>query len=193
MRLVIAPLILAIAALPAAAADDPAALWAALRDGDRVALVRHAEAPGGAGDPPGFRLGVCATQRNLSKQGRAEARALGDRFRAEKIAVAKVLTSRWCRARDTARLMKIGRAEAARTFDYAYAPFNRGRVDELTEGARAVVAAWKGPGALVVVTHGSNINSLTGVDPGEGGIMVVEPDPASEARLRVLGRIASGR
>lgn len=176
----------------AALADDPAALWSALREGGRVALVRHTDAPGGAGDPPGFVLGVCATQRNLSEQGRAEASALGGRFRAEKIAVGKVLTSRWCRTRDTASLMNVGPVEAETTFDYAYAEFNRPHAGELTAGATAVIAAWKGPGALVVVTHGSNINLLTGIDPGQGGIVVVEPDPKSATRFRVLGQLPPG-
>jgi phosphohistidine phosphatase SixA len=182
-------LVLIHAAVAAAAADDPTALWAALREGGRVALVRHAEAPGDAGDPPGFLLEVRATQRNLSKKGRGEARALGGRFRAEKIAVGKVLTSRWCRTRDTARLMKIGTAEPAPAFDSAYSPINRDRAGELTEGARAIISTWSGPGTLVVVTHGSNINLLTGTDPGQSGIMVVERDPASAARFRVLGHI----
>jgi phosphohistidine phosphatase SixA len=190
--LVCALLLLPGAAFPATAADDAALLWAALREGARVALVRHAEAPGGAGDPPGFRLADCATQRNLSEQGRAEADTLGNRFRAEKIAVGKILTSRWCRCRDTARLMQLGAAEQAATFDYAYAVFNRDRAGELTEGARRLISDWKGPGSLVVVTHGSNINLLTGIDPGQGGIVVVEPDLASEARFRVLGRIPPG-
>ena len=124
------------AAFPVAAADDPTLLWAALREGGRVALVRHTDAPGGAGDPPGFRLADCSTQRNLSKQGRADAVTLGNRFRAEKIAVGKILTSRWCRCLDTARLMQLGATEQAATFDYAYAVFNRDRAGELTEGAR---------------------------------------------------------
>jgi len=176
----------------AALADDPAALWSALRDGVRVALVRRTDAPGGAGDPPGFVLGICATQRNLSEQGRAEASALGERFRTAKIPVGKVLTSRWCRSRDTASLMNTGLVEEERTFDYAYAELNRPRAGELTARPTAVIAASKGPGALVVVTHGSNINLLTGTDPGQGGIVVVEPDPKSDKQFRMLGRIPPG-
>ena len=178
--------------MPAALADDSAALWAALREGGRVALVRHTDAPGGAGDPPGFTLDICATQRNLSEQGRVDAVTLGGRFRAEKIAVTKVLTSRWCRARDTANLMNIGSVEPEQSFDYAYAVSNRPRAAELTADATSVIAAWKGPGTLVVVTHGSNINLLTGADPGQGGIIVVEPEPASVRHFRVLGRIPPG-
>jgi hypothetical protein len=56
---------------------DEAAAWAALRHGGHVALMRHAEAPGGAGDPPGFRLDDCSMQRNLSAKGRTDAQAVG--------------------------------------------------------------------------------------------------------------------
>jgi hypothetical protein len=63
------------------AADDVASAWAALRGDGHVALIRHASAPGPAGDPADYKLDDCATQRNLSEQGRAEARALGERFR----------------------------------------------------------------------------------------------------------------
>jgi phosphohistidine phosphatase SixA len=190
MRLLLLLLILVLSATPSAA-DDPAALWALLTDGGRVALVRHAATSGGAGDPPGFRLEDCATQRNLTEQGRADAKALGERFRAHGIRVDKVLSSEWCRCRDTAALMDLGPVEIAPTFNNAFTL--RDRVDQLTAGARAIVTAWKGPGTLVVHTHGANLRPLTGIDPGEGGMVVVSPDAASPGGLRVYGRIPVGR
>jgi hypothetical protein len=60
----------------------------------------------------------------------------------------------------------------------------------LTAGARAIVAAWSGPGTLVVMTHGANLLPLTGVMPEEGGMVVVKPEPATPERLRVLGRVS---
>lgn len=171
---------------PAAAGESAA--WAALRENGRVALLRHAATAGGAGDPPGFRLEDCATQRNLTEAGRAQARALGARFRAEGIRVAKVLTSEWCRCRETAALMEIGPVEPAPTFNNAYSLRHQASV--LTAGARSIIVAWKGPGVLLVVTHGANIRPLTGLDPGEGGIVVVEPEPGSREGLKVIGRIA---
>lgn len=84
---------------------DPAAL---ARDiGADVLFLRHALAPG-SGDPAGFHLGDCATQRNLSTDGRAQARALGQAIRALNLPIAQVLTSQWCRARDTATLLNLG-------------------------------------------------------------------------------------
>ena len=183
-------LFLLLSAGPLAAGEDSAAVWDKLREGGRVALVRHGEAPGGVGDPPGFRLDDCATQRNLSDQGRAEARSLGERLRAERIAVGKLMSSQWCRCRETAALLDVGPVEPAPTFDNAFVL--RARVAELTAGARSVIAAWKGPGVLVVVTHGANIHALVGIQPAEAELVVVEPDAAAAAKLRVLGRIPPG-
>jgi hypothetical protein len=68
----------------AANAADESAAWNALRADGNVALIRHASAPGPAGDPADYRLDDCATQRNLSEQGRTEARTLGERFRTQR-------------------------------------------------------------------------------------------------------------
>ena len=69
-----------------------------------VLLVRHASTEPGLGDPPGFTLGQCSTQRNLSEAGRAQARAMGDWFRHHRLPVQTILSSQWCRCHETARL-----------------------------------------------------------------------------------------
>ncbi len=89
---------------------DRERVWALLAKPGHVALMRHADAPG-TGDPAGFRIGDCATQRNLGERGREQARRLGEEFRRRAIPVSLVLTSRWCRARDTAALMALGPIE----------------------------------------------------------------------------------
>ena len=188
MRWLCAAALYLMATLPAPAADDTT--WSALREGPRVALMRHGATSGGAGDPPGFRLEDCATQRNLTEKGRADARATGEQLRAQKIPVGKVVSSQWCRCRDTAALMALGAIEIAETFNNAFMLSDRR--DELTKGARAVIADWKGPGVLVIVTHGANILPLTGFQPAEGEMVVVEPAAAADGRLRVIGRIAPG-
>ena len=174
-------------ALTGVAAADEAKVWAALRGDGHVALIRHAAAPGPAGDPVGYRLDDCKTQRNLSEQGRTEARALGERFRAERVKVGKVITSQWCRSRQTAELMNIGAVTDAPEFDNAFvlSP-QRGA---LAEGGRATIAAWRGPGTLVVATHGDNIYGLLGFNPAEGEVVVVAPDPAAARKMRLIGRI----
>ena len=84
-----------------------ATTWQALQRGEAVALIRHAIAPG-TGDPPGFLLRDCSTQRNLSKEGRIQARRIGDFFRAQGIKEALVYSSQWCRCLETARLLGFG-------------------------------------------------------------------------------------
>jgi len=158
------------AAADVAGADDTAA-WTALRAGRHVALMRHTDAPGGAGDPPGFRLDDCATQRNLSARGRADATRIGARLRAEGIAVERILSSPWCRCMDTATLLQLGPVEAEPTFGNVVVLSDQR--ESLTAGARAVIDKWTGSGILLVVTHGANILALTGISPASGEIVVV--------------------
>src|SRR5215510_6513999 len=94
---------------PSLAADEA---WEALVRGGHVALIRHGNAPpGSGGDPPGFKIDDCATQRNLDEKGREQARALGDLFRQRGVRVDRVESSPWCRCLDTARLMAVGSVE----------------------------------------------------------------------------------
>jgi len=148
-----------------------AAAWTALHAGRHVALMRHTDAPGGAGDPPGFRLDDCATQRNLSARGRADALRIGARLRAEGIAVERILSSPWCRCMDTATLLQLGPVEAEPTFGNVVVLSDQRAT--LTAGARAVIDKWTGSGILLVVTHGANIFALTGISPASGEIVVV--------------------
>lgn len=177
-------LVVSISAVGRGAADEQAA-WAAMREGGHVALMRHADAPGGAGDPPGFRLDDCSTQRNLSEVGRADARAVGARVRSAGIAVGRLLSSPWCRCLDTARLLDLGPVEIEPTFSNAFVLADQRGA--LTTGARAVISGWRGPGTLLIVTHGANIQALTGYNPGAGELVVVAAG-AGKA-LRQIGNI----
>ena len=94
-------------ASPARAAGED--VEAALRAGGVVLALRHALAPG-TFDPPGFRVEECSTQRNLNDEGRAQARRIGEWFRARSLQPTRVRTSPWCRCIDTATLA-FGRAD----------------------------------------------------------------------------------
>ncbi|WP_409726155.1 histidine phosphatase family protein [Pseudorhodoplanes sp.] len=174
-----------LAVFPTVASAD---VWAVLNQPGVIALIRHADAPG-VGDPKGWRLDDCSTQRNLSERGRREARALGEAFRANGIVAAKVIASQWCRAVDTATLMQIGPVEQSASFNNAYVLFDKRA--ELTHAARGVLAAWSGEGLLVVVSHGDNIALLTGVMPAQGEIVAVRRVASDPGRLTVIGRIKS--
>jgi phosphohistidine phosphatase SixA len=171
VRFAIFTILLALAAAPDIASADEAEAWTALRAGRHVALMRHADAPGGVGDPPGFKVDDCATQRNLSSKGRADAKRIGARLRSEGIAVEKILSSPWCRCMDTATLLELGPVEVAPTFGNVVVLSDQ--TAALTAGARAVIDKWTGSGILFVVTHGANIRALTGISPASGEIVVV--------------------
>jgi phosphohistidine phosphatase SixA len=167
-----------------AGADDAADAWKALRAGGHVALMRHADAPGGVGDPPGFRVEDCATQRNLSEKGRADAEKIGSRLKGEGIAFEKILSSPWCRCIDTARLLNLGTVETEATFGNVVVLKDQRQT--LTTGARALIARWTAGGNLLVVTHGANIQALTGVWLASGEIVVVK---GGSDRTEPVGRL----
>ncbi|MGE0311873.1 MAG: histidine phosphatase family protein [Lautropia sp.] len=171
----------------APATGDAQAPWRALADG-AIVLFRHASAPG-TGDPSTFTLGDCATQRNLSDDGREQARRIGRRLKAEGVAVGAVWSSQWCRTLETARLLDLAPVREVPAFNSFFA----GRGDEAaqTEQARDALRRWAGPGALVVVTHQVNITALTGIYPRSGEGVVLRravPETAADA-LDVAGRV----
>ncbi|MFN3791438.1 histidine phosphatase family protein [Massilia sp.] len=175
--------LLASGSLAAAGRD----LWQGLQEGGHVLLIRHAATSPGVGDPPGFRLGACSTQRNLSEQGKRDARALGAAFRKRGIPLGPVLSSRWCRCLDTARLA-FGRVEEAPMLDSMF----RDSEAEARVKTREVLdraAAWRGNKAnLVLVTHDVNIRALVNEVVAQGEIVVTRPVPD---RLELVGRLGA--
>jgi broad specificity phosphatase PhoE len=170
-----------LAAPPGARADESAA-WSALAAGGHTLVLRHAATDPGIGDPPGFRLGDCSTQRNLSAGGRAQARAVGARLASRGIEIGAVLSSRWCRCLDTARLA-FGRVESWTPLDSFFG--DRTTEPERTREVLERAKRWQGPGTLVMVTHQVNISAATGESIAMGEGVVV--DRAG----RVVGRIAT--
>lgn len=164
-------------------AGDDEALWQSVRAGGHVLLLRHALAPG-TGDPPGFRLDDCATQRNLDEQGREQARAIGEALRERGLAGASVMSSRWCRCLETARLLGLGAVEELAPLD----SFFGRRADEPAQTAalRDWLAAQELAEPVVLVTHQVNITALTGIVPRSGELVVaaVGEDGTTENRGR---------
>jgi broad specificity phosphatase PhoE len=161
-------------------------LWAQLRRGGNVLLIRHASTlPGG--DPQDFKLDDCATQRNLSEAGRDEARRIGERLKHERVPIAQVYTSPWCRCRDTARLA-FGRGEEWTPLSSVFDLPDRDR--EYTERVMKRIGTYSSRGTkgnIVMVTHNVNIASLTKLSVAPGEIVVVRPDGC--CGLRVSGRL----
>lgn len=159
-------------------------LWQAAQLPGHVVLIRHALAPG-TGDPPQFRIGDCTTQRNLSAEGRAQAKRIGDRFRQHGIAAATVHASQWCRCLETARLLDLGTVQANERLNSFFA--DRALAAPQTARLRAWLTKQPLTTPLVLVTHQVNITELTGVYPGSGEIVIVKRRP--DATFETLGSI----
>jgi len=165
---------------------DRERVWALLAKPGHVALMRHADAPG-TGDPAGFRVGDCATQRNLGERGREQARRLGAEFRRRAIPVSLVLTSQWCRARETAGLMALAPTEDEPAALNSF--FGRpGEREAATVALRKRLAALPPDAGLVLmVTHQVNIRAITGVFPASGEMVVLKRD--ATGAVATVGRL----
>lgn len=172
--------LLALASL--AHADD--ALWARLKAGGNVLLIRHAATEPGLGDPPNFFLGDCKTQRNLSEAGREEARRVGRALKWRAVAVSEVRASQWCRTLETAEL----------AFGHPPVPWEAlnslhkdpDREAERTRAVAALVATVRPPQNVALVTHNFNIRALTGISPSTAEIIVVRGEGG---KVVVVGRL----
>ncbi len=175
-------LLLAACLAPAAWADE--ALWARLKAGGNVVLMRHASTEGGSGEPPGFRLGDCSTQRNLSEKGREEARQLGRLFKFRAINFKTAKSSQWCRCLETARLAFGEEPEPWPLLNSLHAQPDK--EFDLVDEVSALAAKVKPPYNAVLVTHNFNIRALTGISPKEAEIIVVRN---AGGKLEVVGRL----
>lgn len=156
------------------------AVLAHLHEPGTVLLLRHALAPG-TGDPPGFTLDDCSTQRNLSSAGREQAMALGDRLRASGISEARVFSSRWCRCLETAELLEVGEVQPDPALDsfFQRRAEGPGRTAAAQERIRSLAP---GP-PVVMVTHQVNISALTGQFTASGAGVVIRMVPEGEPEV----------
>ena len=168
----------------AVAQDDR---WALLRQPGHVVFMRHSDAPGsgGFGDPEGFRLEECATQRNLSEEGRAHARRTGEAFAKHGIAFDRVLASPWCRCKETALLATDREAEL-------FAPLSNlvGRHEyreSQIKDLKAYLAGLDDNTRVLLVTHGIVVNALAGVSLDSGEMVILKRGPEGEPVI--VGRL----
>ncbi len=161
-----------------ARADDATdAAWQAVADGEAVVMMRHALAPGG-GDPASFDVNDCATQRNLSDEGREQARAIGTALR-ERLGEGpfEVYSSAWCRCLETARLLGLGEVSAFEPLNSFFQ--DRGAGPSQTTALREWIDARLAEDdrvPAVLVSHQVNVTGLTGVFPSSGELVIVGPD-----------------
>jgi len=169
---------------PAAAADNEVARLR--REGGALIAFRHALAPG-TFDPPDFQPGVCSTQRNLSDEGRTQARRIGEWFGARGLKPARVRSSPWCRCLDTATLA-FGRVEPWAALGSPRGATESTNAESLAELRRALAAA-SVPGRPfeVWVTHMFVLSDLAGTNTSSGEGLVLRADGAGG--VKVLARL----
>lgn len=146
-------------------------------------MIRHTITEPGSGDPPGMRLDDCATQRNLSDEGRAHARRIGEGLKKRRIPVGSVIASPWCRCLETARLV-FGRVDGSSTALSNLFGRQENRERQAAEMKKLVV---REQANRFLVSHGSTIAALTGVYLGTGEMVVVTP--AGDGTFAVKGKL----
>ena len=175
----------ALAWAPSASADE--ALWALLKGGGQVVLIRHALTTPGVGDPEGMKITDCGTQRNLSDEGRSHARQLGEAFRQRGIAVGRLLSSPWCRSIDTAKLAFGKTPELTPALGNLFGRSEE--ADRQLANLRPLAGQKPANGNTVMLSHGSTILALTGVSPGTAEMVVLTPQ--GDGRFKVAGRMTA--
>ncbi|MEM7744989.1 MAG: histidine phosphatase family protein [Pseudomonadota bacterium] len=179
-RLVRAALILLLTVASVSAEER----FAPLSEPRTVALMRHALAPG-TSDPAGFRLGDCTTQRNLDARGRQQARDIGVAIRAAGVSVDRVVTSQWCRCRETAELLALAVVEDAPFLNSFFE--DRSTADDQTAALTAFLADLPPDETVVLVTHQVNITALTGRGVGSGEVFLLRI--GEDGAIRVLDEV----
>jgi phosphohistidine phosphatase SixA len=147
-----------------------------------VLLMRHSYAPG-VGDPDNFKLNDCSTQRNLSDVGRQDAQDVGEWLQRREIKIFRVETSRWCRAKETAQLLGIGKVRLNKNLDSLFE-----EADALTHPQTAAVRKQiqnhrNKTGLLVLVGHYVNIAALTGVGVASGEGILIKANAQGEFKV----------
>ncbi len=122
-----------------------------LKKGEKIVFIRHAIAPG-SGDPKNFNLKNCDTQRNLDNKGIEQSKKIGLFFSKNNIPIDKILSSEWCRCKDTAKFA----FKNFKTFDALnsfFSPrFQKNREKQMIALSK-YLNNWNGKKNLILVTH----------------------------------------
>ncbi len=152
-----------------------------LKQGKKIVFIRHAIAPGN-GDPNNFDINDCSTQRNLDQNGIEESKKIGLFFRNNKIKIDKVLSSQWCRCKDTAKyaFKSFETFNALNSFyDEKFAANEAKQIKDL----KNYIKNWDGDKNLVLVTHFVVISSILNIGASSGEIII------SDKNLNIIGSV----
>ena len=145
-----------------------------LEEGGKLIFIRHAYAPGG-GDPDDFNLNDCSTQRNLNDEGRDQAKYIGEFFKKNKIKIDKVLSSEWCRCKETARIA-FKNFSTNSFLNSFYSPKYEKNKEKQIEKLNNYVKKIKSKQNLIFVTHYVLISEILNYSPSSGEIVVSDKD-----------------
>ena len=151
-----------------------------LKKPDHVLLMRHAIAPG-IGDPAGYKLQDCKTQRNLDATGRAQAQKTGQWLKAQGVGNALVFSSAWCRCKETAENLAFGTPALEASLNSFFDDMRQG--SQSNANLQKFIANQlkaKGEKALVLVTHQVNITQFTGETVGSGDMVLAKVNAAGK-------------
>ncbi len=149
--------------------------WNPAQEGDKIIMIRHALAPGG-GDPKGFKLEDCKTQRNLDEIGINQSKKIGKLFKEKQIKIDQVLSSQWCRCKDTAKYAFENFKEFSALNSTFSPPFDKNEKNQIKE-LKNFVKKWDGKGKnLVLVTHYVVILAMTGQASSSGELIITDKD-----------------
>jgi len=162
-------------------ADLDKKLMNQLKDGGNLIFIRHAYAPG-SGDPNNFNLDDCTTQRNLNKDGRKQAQYIGEFFIKNKIKIDKVLSSEWCRCKETAKIAFKNFSTISFLNSFYSSKFEKNK-DKQVEALNKYVKEFKSDKNLILVTHYVLISEVLNYPPSSGEIVV------SDKNFNMIGAI----
>ena len=152
-----------------------------LEDGGKLIFIRHAYAPGG-GDPNNFNLDDCSTQGNLNNEGREQAKYIGEFFKKNKIEIDKVLSSEWCRCKETAKIA-FKNFSTNSFLNSFYSSKYRKNKEKQIEMLNDYVKKFKSKQNLIFVTHYVLISEVLNYAPSSGEIVV------SDKNFNMIGSV----
>ena len=173
--------IIFISLVPLVKADSNIDLITELKEGGKLVFIRHAYAPG-SGDPDNFNLNDCNTQRVLNGQGKKQAKKIGNYFENNKILIDKVISSEWCRCKETA-LLAFKKFETKSFLNSFYSSKFIKNKDQQMKELKMYIKKWKSKKNLVLVTHFVVISEILDYNPSSGEIVI------SDINFKKLGNI----
>ena len=155
-----------------------------LSKGGKLIFIRHAYAPGG-GDPDNFDISNCASQRNLNKEGIEQAKTIGKFFLNNHIDNNIVLSSEWCRCKQTAKFAFKNYETKSFLNSFFSKKFSHKKAKQIKE-LKEYIKKWNGKGNLIFVTHYVVISEILNLSVSSGEIVVVDKDLNILARQKIF-------